>query len=162
MDPVAAKINGSSQYQTVKQRQQKDGKEAVVTATGVTATASYVGKSSMKKAVLSEKNVKTTIDGIKTTTRTINNNVGLIERLARKFHIDYKTFNLDLTKRLAKLKDVKYIAPIVKSPIAKGAVASVSGALAFFVLVTGLKDAANNSAVAINDLKHKYDDVFAA
>ena len=57
---------------------------------------------------------------------------------------------------LLKFKESKFIGPIVKSPITAKFSALAGGALAFFVLVTGINKAARSGSLAVEDLKNKY------
>ena len=55
-----------------------------------------------------------------------------------------------------RLKNSKFIGPIINSPVTKKLAGVAGGALAFFVLVTGVNKAVKTGAIAVDDFKHQF------
>jgi hypothetical protein len=93
------------------------------------------------------------------TTNAVKRNSEVTSGLWATFKHNVKFYTKDITARLESLKSVKFVGKIVNSPIAKKGASVIGGSLAFFVLVTGLSKAANTGRIAIDDFKHKYNDM---
>lgn len=72
-----------------------------------------------------------------------------------KFKNNTKIFTKDILARFKALENSKFIGAIVKNPIVKKSAAVFGGALAFFVLITGVNKAAKTYVNAAGDMKDK-------
>ena len=93
---------------------------------------------------------------IKTSKVTAQNNeiaTGVWAKLVR----DTKRFSNHALNQLKNLENVKFIGPIIKSPITKKITGVFGAFTAVFVLISGLSEASNNGKIAVADLKERLD-----
>ena len=93
---------------------------------------------------------------IKTSKITAQNNeiaTGIWAKLVR----DTKRFSSYAMKQLKSFENMKFIGPIIKSPITKKLTGAFGALTAVFVLISGLSDASKNGKIAVADLKEKLD-----
>lgn len=93
---------------------------------------------------------------IKTSKVTAQNNeiaTGIWAKLVR----DTKRFSSHAMKQLKNFENMKFIGPIIKSPITKKLTGAFGAVTAVFVLISGLSDASKNGRIAVADLKEKLD-----
>jgi hypothetical protein len=143
-----------------------DRKEQVATGVGVGAGLNQAGKFLGKRALKAngamgqvaqaENSLQTMMTNVNRVTQTARRNAQVTEGLWATFKSNIKFYTKDIMTRLESLKGVKFVGKIVNSPIAKKGASVVGGALAFFVLVTGLSKAAKTGQIAIDDFQNKY------
>ena len=90
--------------------------------------------------------------------QNVNQNSQVAIGLWANFKSNIKFYTNDIIKRLESLKNTKFIGPIVNSPVTKKLAGAAGGALAFFVLVTGVNKAVKTGAIAVDDFKSQYND----
>ena len=138
-------------YNTQPQNnRRKDTAQGVAVGVGATGAVSYQAKQAATKSGL--RNMFTNVNK---GTKAIKENVGEVSSLCEKFSKDMQKFSKSIMARLAKMKNLKVIGPIVKSPIAGGIANTFGAAMAFFALVTGVRKAVDNGRLAVGDLKEK-------
>ena len=125
-------------------------------AAGVSTAARYAGQRAIK-AQEGERILQTTLETVQTASRNVTQNTSTLTRLFNNFRKNTAMFSANLQKRLGALKDVKFIKPILNSPITKKLTMGIGGVLAFFVLATEFNKAVQTGEVAIKDFKGKYD-----
>jgi hypothetical protein len=141
----------------------EERKEQVAAGVGVGAGVSQAGKFLGKRALKanSAAEAESVLQGMMTrvteTTNAVKQNTEVASGLWATFKSNVRF--RDIMTRLENLRSVKFIGRIVESPIAKKGAGAIGGALAFFVLVTGLSKAANTGKIAIDDFRHKYNDM---
>ncbi len=143
--------------------QRKENQEKVAAgaggAAGATgATAKAIGRRAAKIEE-KEKTLQHMMSNVNRTSRTMLNNSEKVEGLFATFKSNIKRYTDDIITRLSKLQESKFIGPIVKSPVTKKVAGVFGGALAFFVLVTGVNKACRTGAIAIDDFKRQYHDI---
>lgn len=121
---------------------------------GVSQAAKLAGKRGIK-AQAAEQALAEMTNKVQTTVNGINKNKKAVEGLFGKFNHNVKMYTASIMEHLNKFKGVKFIGAIVKSPITRKISSLVGGALAFFVLVTGLNKAVHSGEVAVDDFKSK-------
>lgn len=130
-----------------KMRQRKEATQDVavgVGATGVTATATrYAGKQGVLQKMFTN---------VQDVTKVTSKNSKEITGLWSKFIHNTKLFTNDI---MTKFKGIKFLAPIIESPLMKGASKVFGATMAFFVLITGIQKAVDNGRIAVGDLKDK-------
>ncbi len=151
----------SSQAQSV-QEQRKDKQEQVATgiggAAGVTAAATkYAGRKGLK-AQAGEKFLGELSGQVANGIKGVNKTQQVAEGFIASFKQNLKMYSASIMEHLNKFKNTKIIGSIVKSPIARKASFLFGGALAFFVLVTGVNKAFENGQIAVEDFKQQYRD----
>lgn len=142
------------EYQRLTPEQQKRRETSQNVATGVGAagvTTHYVSKPSVY--VRFKDLLRTTTK----TAKTFERNSAEVTGLWNKFFRDMKLFSADAMARISKYKEWKFIGPIVKSPVAKGATSVFGATMAFFVLVSGVQKAVDNGRLALNDMHRRID-----
>lgn len=143
----------------------KDRQEKVAAgvggAAGLTTSATKYASKRGLKAEAGEKALQTMMETVQKTTRTVTKNTENAKGLWTTFKHNIGVYSKDIMTRLSKLKNNKIIGPVVKSPITKKLSFVFGGALAFFVLVTGVNKAIKTGAVAVDDFKHQYSDVYS-
>ncbi len=117
-------------------------------AAGVTASAT---KMAGKKGL----SLQQMMANVTNTAEKITENADKATSLWGKFKKNTSIFTKDILARFKALENTKFIGAIVKSPIVKKSAALFGGALAFFVLVTGVNKAVKTSVEAAGDLKDK-------
>lgn len=140
--------------------QRKENQEKVAAgaggAAGVTGTAAKAVSKRAAKIEAKEQMLQQGMEKANRVCRTINKNTQEAEGLLATFRINVKRYTDDIIKRISKLQDSKFLAPIVKSPITKNIASVCGGALAFFVLVTGVSKACRTGAIAVDNFKNQY------
>lgn len=144
-------VNNYSPNLTAAQiKQRKEATQDVaagVGATGITATATrYAGKQGVLQRMFTN---------VQEVTKVTSKNSREITGLWSKFMHNTKLFTNDIMSKFTKFKGNKLIAPIIESPLAKGASKIFGATMAFFVLVTGVQKAFDNGRLAVGDLKDK-------
>lgn len=162
--PGIEAINHQPKIITTKTAEQrKENQEKVAAgaggAAGVTTTAAKAVGKRASQLEAKEQALQQMMTNVNKTSRAITKNTKEAEGLFATFKINIKRYTDDIIKRLSKLQDSKYLAPIVKSPITKKVAGLCGGALAFFVLVTGVNKACRTGALAIDDFKRQYHDI---
>ena len=160
MHTVSPQVNFMANAQVVSNEQRKQKQEQVATgiggAAGVTATATkYAGRKGLR-AQASEKFLGELSGQVAQGIKKANEAQEVATGLFATFKKNFKMYSASVLEQLNKLKNSKFIGPIVKSPIAKKVSAVAGGALAFFVLITGVNKAVKTGAVAVNDFKSQY------
>lgn len=133
-------------------------KEQVAAGVGGAAGLSQATKMAGKKGLQAEKGEKALqqmLNTVQATTQTVNKNSKAVEGLWGTFKYNIQMYSKDILMRLEKFKNSKFIGPIVNSPITKKLSTVAGGALAFFVLVTGVNKAVKTGAIAIDDFKNQ-------
>jgi hypothetical protein len=96
------------------------------------------------------------------TVKTVNDSSKAAKGLWAGFKSNIEFYTKDILRRLESLKKVKFIGPIIKSPIMKKMAGFAGGVLAFFVFITGVNDAVRTGAIAVGDLKKQYNELRTA
>lgn len=146
---------------TAKQRQEHQEKVAagVGGAAGLTTSATKMASKRGLQAEAGEKAYQQVTHMITEANKTVIKTSETATGLWSTFKANVKLYTKDITKRLEAFKNSKFIGPIVKSPIAKKFAALFGGALAFFVLVTGINKAFKTGEIAFDDLKNQYQEM---
>ncbi len=158
MTSVSPQINFTSAQAQVAQEQRKQTQEQVATgiggAAGVTAAATkYAGRKGLK-AQAGEQFFGELSGQVASGIKGVNKSQEVAKGLWASFKQNIKMYSASVMEHLNKFKDTKIIGAIVKSPIAKKASFLFGGALAFFVLVTGVNKAFENGKIAVEDFKN--------
>ena len=99
---------------------------------------------------------------VTSTAERVSENAEKATTLWGKFKKNTTIFTKDILARFKALENTKFIGAIVKSPIVKKSAALFGGALAFFVLVTGVNKAVKTSVQAAGDIKNKVENLRTA
>lgn len=158
MTSVSPQINFTSAQAQVAREQRKQTQEQVATgiggAAGVTAAATkYAGRKGLK-AQAGEQFFGELSGQVASGIKGVNKSQEVAKGLWASFKQNIKMYSASVMEHLNKFKDTKIIGAIVKSPIAKKASFLFGGALAFFVLVTGVNKAFENGKIAVEDFKN--------
>jgi hypothetical protein len=131
---------------TPEQRKQRTEQAAV----GVGGAAGVVKTS--------ERHLQRMMEQTRRTMQTVDKNAKAANGLWSSFKSDIKFYTQEFVKGLESLKGKKIIGPILNSPVTKKLAGAAGGAMAFFVLITGVNKAVNTGAIAIDDFKNQYHD----
>lgn len=140
-----------------------DKKEKVQDAATVAGGTGFVAKATsmasnrgLKTVQSAQRSLKTTMDAATEAAHMASDGlkqssgyIAQFKNLSRKYYGDAISF-------LGRFKDNKFIRPVIKSPIAKGLATAFGGTLAFFVLISGIAEAAESGNSAISDMQKKY------
>jgi len=156
MTAISSVTPYNHQQQTKKQQAtEKTEKVAagVGGAAGLTKTATNMAS---KRGILAtEKTFQGIMGSVTNGAQTITEGTQQAVSLWSKFKNNTKIFTADILRRFKALESTKFIGKIIKSPIAKKAAGIFGGALAFFVLVTGVNKAVKTGIEAAGDVKSK-------
>ncbi len=140
-------------------QEQRERNQQVATGVGgvagLSASATNIASKRAMRAKSGEQVLQQMMNTVETTTRTVNQNTQAAKGLWATFKHNIKMYTDDILKRLDTLKNTKFIGSIINSPITKKLAGIFGGALAFFVLVTGVNKAIKTGAIAVDDLKHQ-------
>lgn len=156
MTPLAISFTGEN-VRTPEQRQKRQEQVAsgVGGAAGVGAATKFAGKRALKHEAKSEM-LADMYAQVSRTMNSVNEGSQVSTGLWHAFKANMTKYTKSVETLLLKFKESKFIGPIVKSPITAKFSAFAGGALAFFVLVTGINKAARSGSLAVEDLKNKY------
>lgn len=146
---------------TPEQRQQRTEQVAtgVGGAAGLSSQAAKVARrGSINAGTIrnAETQLQHMMEQTQRTMNSVNNNAKAVNGLWSAFKHDIEFYTEDIIKRLESLKNAKFIGPILNSPITKKMAGAAGGALAFFVLITGVNKAVKTGAIAVDDFKNQY------
>lgn len=137
--------------------EQRERNEQVATGVGgvagLSASATKMAGKRGMRAKSGEQVLQQMMNTVETTTRTVNQNTKVAKGLWGTFKHNITMYTDDILRRLNSLKNHKFIAKIIDSPITKKAAGFFGGALAFFVLVTGINKAFKTGSIAVDDFK---------
>ena len=143
------------------QRNKQQTQEQVATGVGAAgagaAATKYAGKRGLR-AQAGEKILGDITEQVSSGIKTVNKVQETATGFIASFKKDLKMFSANIMEHLNKFQNSKFIGPIIKSPITKKFSALAGGALAFFVLVTGVNKAFKTGEIAIDDFKSQYKD----
>lgn len=134
-------------------KKQEQAAAGVGGAAGVAATTKAAGKWAMKR----EEGASILADTYTKVGKAINKaNDGkeVTDGLIAMFKKNMVKYSQSVEKLLMQLKNKPIIAPIIKSPVTHKLSACAGGAMAFFVLATGLSKAYRDGGTAIEDIKN--------
>ncbi len=140
---------------TAAQRKEKSEQVAagVGGAAGLTTQAT---KAASRRGLQGEQALSNMLETVTKTQQAVNKNTKAATGLWATFKNNIKIYSTDIYARLNKFKNAKFIGTIVNSPITKKVAGFFGGALAFFVLITGVNKAVKTGAIAVDDFKHQY------
>ncbi len=146
-----------------KQHQQAAAAAGVGGAAGLTAQATKVASKQGLKAQAAhlEQSFQNTVQTVNRANQSITRNKKVATGLWATFKKNVGKFSDSILKRFKNLENTKFIGPIVKSPITKKFASACGGALAFFVLISGVTRAFKTGALAFDDLKQQYNEMYA-
>lgn len=125
----------------------KETAQNVATGVGVTGYATrYASKRGILGSMLEKSNRAVHI---------ASKNSKEANTLLGRFWQNSKRYSGDIMRGLAKHKNNRYIAAIIKNPLAQKAASALGGVMAFFVLITGIRQSVETGKLAINDTKNK-------
>lgn len=141
------------QFTPEQQAKRKDAEQKV--ATGVGATGAGAAAYQAKRTTVN-RTLQGWFTNLTNTTKAARQNAAEVTGLAGKFKQNFARFSSDIMSKAMKFKEMKFIGPIVKSPVMKGAAGIFGGAMAFFALVTGIDKAYRNGRLAVADIGGKF------
>ncbi len=145
-----------------RKQQQEQVAAGVGGAAGLSTTATRVaGKKGMKVGTL-ENELNHVMEKVHHTTQAVNKNSKAATGLWAEFKANIQMFTRDISERLGKLKLPKFVKSVMESPLGKKLIGFTGGALAFFVLITGVNKAVKTGAIAVDDFKQQYHEFNAA
>jgi len=159
--PMIHQVNFTSNQQ-VNSDQHKQRQEQVATGVGGTAAATttatkYASRRGLK-AQTGEKFLGEMSTQVANGIKTVNNAQETATGFIASFKHNFKMYTASIMEHLNHFKNSKFIGPIIKSPITRKLSALAGGALAFFVLVTGVNKAFKTGQIAVDDFKSQYRD----
>lgn len=150
----------TSTQPTMTAKQRKENQEKVATGVGGAAGLSTSAtKMAGKRALQAEHALSKSSKIITDTNAAIIKNSDTVTSLWTKFKMDKIQITNKITNWIDSFKGSKLISPIIKSPIVKKGAGLFGGALAFFVLVTGVNKACQTGAIAVEDFKHQFNEM---
>ena len=153
-------INANTTNPSMTAQQRKEKSEQVAAgvggAAGLTTSAT---KMAGKRGLQAEQSLSNMLGTVTKTQQAVNKNSKAVTGLWGTFKNNIKVYSADIFARLNKLKDAKFIGPIIKSPFTKKVAGFFGGALAFFVLITGVNTAVKTGEIAVDDFKHQLNEM---
>lgn len=150
--PMFANTNAAGQTitQQQSQRSQDNTNNKVAAGTGLAGATAYQAKRSSVNSFLRD-----WFSRLTTTTKTTRQNAPEVIGLFGKFKKNVGMFTASIINKAMKFKDMKFIGPIINSPVTKGVASFLGVGMAFFALVTGIDKAYRNGKIAVSDIKDK-------
>ena len=149
-----------SNQPTMTAQQRKENQEKVAAGVGGAAGLSTSAtKMASKKALQAESALAKSSQILTETNAAVIKSSEATISLWTTFKSNIKMYKKDILNRLDKFKDAKFIGPILKSPIIKKAAGLFGGALAFFVLITGVNKAVKTGAIARDHFQHQFNEM---
>lgn len=150
------------EYQRTPQQQRRETTQGVATGVGAAGVTAQATTYASKQGVFAKfgnplTKVKELLGFTTKTAKNLEKNSAEVTGLWNKFFKDMKLFSADAWARVSKFKEWKFIGPIVKSPVMKGATSVFGATMAFFVLVSGVQKAVDNGRLALNDMHRRID-----
>lgn len=153
-------INAKTTNPTMTAQQRKEKSEQVAAGVGGAAGLSTSAtRMAGKRGLQAEQQLSNMLETVTKTQQTINKNTKVATGLWGTFKTNIKVYSADILARLNKLKNAKIIGPIIRSPFTKKVAGFFGGALAFFVLITGVNKAVKTGAIAVDDLKNQFNEM---
>ena len=147
IDPVKSSQGMSQTANKLRENQnRKEKQEQVAAGVGGAAGLSQTTKLASKRGLSAEAGEKALQKMMQTTQRTtqsVNKTTGTLSKLFKNFNAKVKFYTKDIMTRF---------------PLLKHCAGFLGGALAFFVLVTGVNKAVKTGAIAVDDFKHQIND----
>ena len=155
MDNMAVNSFGAKtiHFKPEQQTKRKDAEQKV--ATGVGATGAGAAAYQAKRTTVN-RTLQGWFTNLTNTTKAARQNAAEVTGIFGKFKHNFARFSGDIMSKAMKYKEMKFIGPIVKSPIMKGTAGVFGGAMAFFALVTGIDKAYRNGRLAVADIGGKF------
>lgn len=147
----------SSTYQKDKSEQVAAG---VGGAAGITTSASKFASKQGLKAQAAEKVLQQGMETVTNANKTIQKNKKVVTGLWGTFKKNIGKYSNDISKRIGKFKDSKIIGPIIRSNVTKSLSKALGGILAFFVFTTGIVKAFRTGAIALDDMKKQFQEIY--
>lgn len=135
------------------QKPSKEQQEKVVAGVGGTAAATTTATAWAKNGARLEAKVQRTLSGAQKVA-----NAASTEKMMgfwASFREDVRFYTNDIIQRLGKLKSAKFIGPLINNPVSRGLAGVAGGALAFFVMITGVSKMFKTGEIAVDDLKNQ-------
>lgn len=148
-----------SQQPQVSREKKEEVATGVGATAGITASATKAAGKRGLQTQAAEKTLGQVLDTAQTTSRNISQNTKEVTGLWKTFKENISKYTDQLRGYTNKFKDTKFVGAIIKSPVTKYLTKFFGGALAFFVLVTGVSKAIRTGAIAVKDLKTQYNDM---
>ena len=147
IDPVNSSQGMSQTANKLRENQnRKEKQEQVAAGVGGAAGLSQTTKLASKRglsAEASEKALQKMMQTTQRTTQSVNKTTGTLSKLFKNFNANVKFYTKDIMTRF---------------PLLRHCAGFLGGALAFFVLVTGVNKAVKTGAIAVDDFKHQIND----
>lgn len=152
--------------QANKKLSSDDRKQQVATgvggAAGLSTTATKMAGKRGLKAEAAEQTLQHMMENVQRTTNIAKRNTKTAKGLWQTFKANIKFYTNDIIKRLESVKNSKLLGPLLNNPVTKKLASAAGGALAFFVLVTGVNKAVKTGSIAFNDFKSQYNEYMNA
>lgn len=157
---------GNNEQKKSSDDQRKKTQQQVATGVGGAAglsasTTKFAGKKGLK-ASTGEKSLQQMMESVKQTTQAVNSGTKKAKGLWGSFKYNVKFYTNDILTRLNSLKTNRFISPIINNVVVKKGATVLGGALAFFVLATGITKTIRTGVTAVDDLKNQYHDFKSA
>lgn len=157
MTRISSISAANTNQQTLTANQRKEKSEQVAAGVGGAAgLTTQATKAAGRRGLQSEQALSNMLETVTKTQQTVNKNAKAATGLWTTFKTNVQVYSADILARFNKLKNTKFIGPIINSPLTKKAAGFFGGALAFFVLITGVNKAVKTGAIAVDDFKHQY------
>ena len=160
----AVQSTAAARKLTPEERKQKQEQVAtgVGGAAGLSTTATKMAGKKGLRAEAAEQSLQHMMENVQRTTNAAKKNSRVAKGLWATFKENIKFYTNDIVKRFEAFKNSKFIGPILNNPVTKKLAGVAGGALAFFVLVTGVNKAVKTGALAVDDFKHQYNEYRSA
>ena len=106
-----------------------------------------------RKVESAESSLQKMVSFLSNNAKTVNKNTKTVNSLFQKFKLNKELFTNNLMTKLAKVKNTKIATFAMKNPVVRKFAGATGGALAFFVLVSGVNKAVKTGEIAVQDYK---------
>lgn len=150
-NPIFTATLGNTANQDVNKK--REAGQHVAEGVGVTGAVSHQARRyATKKTVLNNM-----MENVTTAANATTRNAREANTLWNSFKSNIGRFTKDITARVMKFQDMKFIGPIIKSRFVKGACGVFGFTMAAFALATGVSKAVDNGKLAFADVKQRLD-----
>lgn len=157
MDMAVDTISFNSSLTPQQRAQRRHETQEVAVGVGAAGVTAHVGATRYASRKGSMGMLRNMYDKMITTSKVTAQNNEIATGAWAKLVRDTKRFSRHAMAKLKSLENVKFIGPIIKSPITKKLTGAFGAVTAVFVLISSLGEASKNGKIAVADLKEKLD-----
>lgn len=150
-----AGINSIGAKPTTSAQRREKGQQVAADVGAAAAVTTTATKAASKRAMKAESTLNQMMNTVTAANRTATKNAEEVKGLWAAFRANMTQYTNQIMGGFERFKNRRIIGAIIKSPVTKGLTKVLGGALAFFVLVSGVNKAIKTGKIAVDDLQNQ-------